>query len=130
MIPKMYVYLVLIATLAAMIGFGLTKAYQRGVDVERGRWERSQAKADREAHTQEQAATRASEAIADDTRAQAATQAAATDASTASSIETIRYVYRTQPPAQCRPGGPPVGVPAGVLDELDKAVAAVAGAKG
>lgn len=127
---KLYELLILVALVLALVGFGLTKAYNRGVDVERGRWERAQAKADREARTKEQGDTRASEAVADTTRTQAAEQAAITDATTASSLETIRYVYRTEKPVTCTPDGIPPAVPAGVLDELDQAVAAIVAAKG
>jgi hypothetical protein len=127
--PKLYGYLILLVAALALVGFGLTRAYNHGVDVERGRWERAQAKAATQAHRQEQSDTRASEGVADATRTQAAEQAATTDATTASSIETIRYVYRNAKPAACTPGGP-AAIPAGVLDEIDQAVRAVTAAKG
>jgi len=127
--PKLYGDLILLCLALALVGLFGTKCYNRGVNVERGRWERAQAKAATQAHAKEQGDTRASEEVADTTRTQAAEQAAATDASTASSIETIRYVYRTTKPPACAPDGIPGRIPSLVSAELDQAVAAVAAAK-
>lgn len=124
MTPRSYVYLVIAGLLGLLLWRGGVALYDAGVMNERGVWLEAQAKADREAREKEQADTRTGDAIADDTRSSAGQDVRDTRAETATTIETIRYVYRNQPAPAC----PAPAVPDGVQDALNRAYDAAAAA--
>lgn len=100
--------------------------YNRGVAAENARWMVLQAEADKQAHAKEQGDTKASETIADTARDEAAKAVTDTSTQTEASVARIEYVYLQSPAPKCPADGSTRPVPAGVLAELDAAVAAVA----
>lgn len=125
--------IVALALAAGVIAFGFWvggRIYDNGVADENARWIQLQADADRAAHANEQEGTRTSERVADTTREQAETVEREIATETDASLARIEYVYVQEPAPKCPADGTARDVPAGVLQELDQAVAAVAAAKG
>ncbi len=105
-------------------------AYDNGVQAERLAHTQAQQRADQQSRGAEQSATTASESIGDQSRAEAAAEAAAISQETGESLSRIEYVYLNTPAAAlpCTADGRPAPLPDGVLLELDQAVEAFNGA--
>ena len=130
MTPRGYLNLALLLLGGALLWWAGDSLYDAGVSAERGRWESAAAKAAAEDRKAEQSATTASESIGDQSRAEAAAEAAAISQETGESLSRIEYVYLNTPAAAlpCTADGRPAPLPDGVLLELDQAVEAFNGA--
>lgn len=124
MTPRGYVYL----ALALLVSFGIWRGgsalYAAGEAAERARWLEGQAEATAEADAQRRSAQAESDAAADEARAGAGEDTRTARDDTTTTIETIRYVYRDQPPATCPPAAVPDGVRVALGEAYDAARAA------
>lgn len=119
-----YLYAAVALAVAGLLWWAGDSLYDAGVAAERAVWVEAQAKATEKADAARRAAQAASDG-ARDAAAQEAQQASAdTRAGTTETIETIRYVYRTQPAPACTPAP----VPDGVRDALNAAYDAASAA--
>ena len=121
---KSYVYIALTVLVGIALWRGGVEIYQAGANAERKVWEKAKAKAEAESRRKEQADTTTSEGVADATRAAATTVAAETREATTKTIETIRYVYRTEAAPACPDRAAPVGVQDAINAAYDAAAAA------
>lgn len=126
MTPKTYVYAALAILAALAIWRGSAAIYSAGESAERQRWQEAAQQAEADSRAKEQADTAASEDAADSARQEASAAVDETRSSTTKTIETIRYVYRTQPASACPDARP---LPDGVQQALREAHAALAAAR-
>ena len=115
-----------ILAIAGILWAAYSAGVSSGVDRERAKWERASAAAEASSREREQAGTVASEEARDAAAVAAQEASDETRGQTATTIETIRYVYRTQPAPACAPDP----VPDGVRDALSAAYDAAAAASG
>lgn len=124
MTPRGYVYLALAVLIGLALWRGGDALYDAGAAAERAVWVEAQAKADKEAEAQRRASQGASDAASDEAAAGARQDSQAARDQTTTTIETIRYVYRDQPPAACPPAAVPDGVRVALGEAYDAARAA------
>lgn len=120
MSPRAYAGLAIVALAALVLWRGGSALVEHGRMLERQQCQDAQERA----RERQDSDTVASETVADETRKEAAAAAGEARAATATTIETIRYVYRDQPAPAC----PPPAVPDGVRDALIGAYDAAAAA--
>lgn len=124
MTPKGYVTLALTVLVALALWKGGQAIYDAGVAAERAVWLEAQAKADKEQRAKQDRDQIASDGVSDETRESAQKDSRETREQTTSTIETIRYVYRSQPAAVCSPDPVPDGVREALGAAYDAAAAA------
>lgn len=124
MTPKGYAYLALALLAAVGLWRGGAALYEAGETAERLRWETAAAAAEAASRGKEQGDTTSSDRARDAAAQEGAEASRDARGQTTQTIETIRYVYRTQPAPAC----PPAPVPDGVRDALNAAYDAASAA--